>query len=98
MMTVVNEMFGVKGALGGLAIEPKLVKEQFDKDGQASIGLTFRGLEFKVTYNNMDMLDFGEYKVSEIKVDDNTVDSISAALIDKLAPGVHAVSVTLSRR
>lgn len=98
MMTVVNEMFGVKGALGGLETTPKLVKEQFDQDGQASIELTFRGKQFKVIYTNAEHLDFGEYKVSEIKIDGNKTDRLSAELIEKLEVGLHVVNVILERK
>ena len=35
MLTLITEVFGVKGSFGDLVIEPKLVKEQFDDDGNS---------------------------------------------------------------
>lgn len=98
MMTVVNEMFGVKGALGGLEVSPKLLKEQFDQNGQASISLTFRGKQFKVTYLNKDMLEYGDYAVSEIEIDGTKTDKLSKELIEKLGVGLHLVNVKLERK
>ncbi|MDI9488338.1 MAG: cellobiose phosphorylase, partial [Bacillota bacterium] len=41
MLTVLTEMFGVKGDLGDLVIEPKLMACQFDKEGYAKISFYF---------------------------------------------------------
>jgi len=64
MMTVVNQMFGVRGEYGKLVIEPKLLKEQFDENHEAAIELTFKGEALKVIISNPSNLDFGEYKVA----------------------------------
>lgn len=98
MMTVVNEMFGVRGLLGGLEVSPKLVKEQFDQNGQASLALTFRGKDFKVTYTNSEMLEYGEYAVSNIEIDGNNVDRLSKELVEQLGAGLHNVNVKLERK
>ena len=46
MLTIITEVFGVKGSFGDLVIEPKLVKEQFDDDGNAGVHLEFAGNTF----------------------------------------------------
>ncbi len=103
MMTVVNQMFGVRGDLGTLIFEPKLLKEQFDEKGIASIELTFAKTTFKVNYVNVNKLDFGEYKVKEAVLDGAEslpVDTIKASLckdkIQKLGKDkVHVIDITL---
>ena len=69
MMTVINEMFGVKGRLGALCLEPKLLKEQFDDTGRAEVDLCFGGISWKIIYINKDKKDYGSYQVGEILLD-----------------------------
>lgn len=66
MLTLITEAFGVKGELGNLVLEPKLVKEQFDKDGVASVELEFAGKRLEIRYENPTGKDVGEYKVAEV--------------------------------
>lgn len=64
MLTFITEVFGVKGMLGDLTIAPKLVKEQFDAEGHATLGLHYAGKTFEITVYNKDKADYNEYKVS----------------------------------
>lgn len=50
LMTVLTEMYGIKGHYGDLCFEPKLLKTQFDTEGKASASLTFAGRKLFVTY------------------------------------------------
>lgn len=68
MMTVITEMFGVKGKLGDLAFEPKLLEEQFDKEGQATIQITFAERKLCITYQNRNRKSPKTYQVKEIRV------------------------------
>ena len=49
LMTMITEVFGVRGEWGDLVICPKLVCEQFDAQGTASISLSFAGKQLCVT-------------------------------------------------
>lgn len=73
MLTVMNEMFGIKGKDGVLVFEPKLLKEQFDKNGEASISFVFAGKSYKVTYQNKEYLDYGQYKVLSVNTEGNNI-------------------------
>lgn len=64
MMTVITEAFGIRGELGNLILEPKLVKEQFDEAGIASMRLTYAGKELEIAYHNPDRKDYGEYHIA----------------------------------
>lgn len=66
LLTVLTEMFGVKGEYGRLKLEPKLLKEQFDKENKASVRLEFAGKKIKVTYLNPEKKSYGEYEVKEV--------------------------------
>lgn len=50
MMTMVTEVFGVKGEFGDLLLEPKLVREQLDARGTVGISLFFGGVPVHVVY------------------------------------------------
>ncbi len=67
LLTVLNEMFGIKGVRGDLVLEPKLLECQF-VDGIASACCMFNGLKLNVSFKNPLNLEVGEYSVSEIFV------------------------------
>ena len=61
-----TQVFGVKFNLGKLTIEPKLSKEDFI-DGIAVIKTCVFGKLRTITYHNFKSLDFGKYKIIEMK-------------------------------
>lgn len=69
MMTVIQEMFGVKGRLGALCIEPKLLAEQFDEDGCARLSLWFGGCQWKIIFVNQDRKEYGNYGFGVVYLD-----------------------------
>jgi len=50
MLTVLTEIFGIKGSYGDMVFEPKLLPSQFDSDGCASVSFEFNGRPLKVVY------------------------------------------------
>ncbi len=69
LLTLVTEVFGVKGDLGHLALEPKLVREQFDAHGDAQVFTLFADRSLTITYHNPAYLDYGEYAIQGIMID-----------------------------
>lgn len=49
-------------------MEPKLVKEQFNRKGGVEVSCTFAGKGLRVLYHNPRRLDFGEYQVKDISL------------------------------
>jgi cellobiose phosphorylase len=66
VLTLLTEVFGVRGQFGDLVLAPKLLKEQFGKDNQAQVSLQFAGKKLTVTYVNKDKRDFGQYQIKDI--------------------------------
>lgn len=62
-LTVITQIYGVRGKNGNLLLQPKLVKEQFDSNGKASISLSFDNKKFNVIYVNESHKDYGEYEI-----------------------------------
>ena len=64
MLTVITQAFGVRGEGGDLVIEPKLVREQFDGNGEAAIDFSFAGKQFRAVIVNPAGKDFGAYRAA----------------------------------
>jgi Cellobiose phosphorylase len=64
MLTMITEAFGVKGEIGNLVLEPKLVKEQFDEEGYAKLQLPFAGAVIEIVYHNPSLKDCGQYRIT----------------------------------
>lgn len=102
MMTMITEVFGVRGKAGDLVMKPKLLKEQFDENKTASISSYFAGKEFEVTFKNEKELEFGEYEVGAADCDGETlqiIDGIQAlierAAVESMGDGLHKVVIEL---
>jgi cellobiose phosphorylase len=69
LLTVLTEMFGVKGNLGDLKLEPKLVSEQFDVNHQAAVELIFADRKLTIQYSNEKNKEYGDYSIGRITLD-----------------------------
>ena len=52
MLTMITQVFGVRGEAGDLIFAPRLMGEQFDNQGKASVSLVFAGKQLEVIYEN----------------------------------------------
>jgi cellobiose phosphorylase len=103
LLTVLTEMFGVKGAMGDLQLEPKLLGEQFDQQGLAEVSLIFAGRKLTICYENKGMKDYGNYYISKVLLNKNSYEAndgtyiIRRQDIEALAKDeVHRILVELS--
>ena len=76
MLTVLTEMFGVKGDYGDMRFEPKLTEDQFDKNGRAEVRFEFNGRKGDLIYRK----NKGISKVSSVTVDGKIVEGITDVL------------------
>jgi len=99
MMTVITQMFGVKGSYGDLVFEPKLLKEQFDAEGKAGLSMNFGKKAWDITFINAEGLEYGEYKVGTVSLNGTActagTDRITLAEIQAMDDSVQKVEVTL---
>lgn len=92
LLTMLNEVYGVKGLVGDLIIEPKLVKEQFDKNNSTKVFTNFRNKKLSIEYKNINNLEYGEYKITSVTIDGENLKidlpqvcvTISKEIMDKL--------------
>lgn len=69
LLTMLNEVYGVKGILGDLVLEPRLTAEQFNSEGKAHVDTCFAGRKLRVIYENTARKSFGEYAVGSVKLE-----------------------------
>ena len=73
LLTMLTEVYGVKGKLGDLVIEPKLTAGQFDKDGNARVETLFAGKNIEIVFNNPQHLEYNQYVITKVKVNQENV-------------------------
>lgn len=69
MMTVIHEMFGVKGRMGSLCLKPGLLAQQFDQADRTEISLWFNRRHFRIVYVNQNRKEHGSYRIGEVYLD-----------------------------
>ncbi len=70
MLTMITQVFGVRGSSGDLLLYPRLLPEQFDGEGRASLTTPFAGKRLTVIYENKHKKEYGSYKISSATCDD----------------------------
>lgn len=102
MMTMITEVFGVRGEAGDLILYPKLLACQFDADGTASITVPFAGKNFTVIYKNENSKDFGNYIIAsalcdgnELSVNEDAFVSLPREMLAALSNDMHTIIVNL---
>lgn len=93
MLTVITQMFGVRGEEGKLVLEPKLLASQFTHAGDrcdamspmptCSIDLTLMNRKWHICYENPDQADFGQYEISKVTLDGQEITSFVSFCDDK---------------
>lgn len=86
LLVMLNDVYGVKGRLGDLLIQPKLLSAQFDASRRAGVKTVFAGRKLNITYVNAQRLDYGSYGIKSVSLDKKPVAfsySDGAAVIDR---------------
>ena len=102
-MTMITEVFGVRGEAGDLILYPKLLAVQFDDEHKASVTTPFAGRTFTIVYENKNGRDFGGYIIDsaycdekEIPVNEDSFVVLSRDMLDALSAGAHTIVIHLS--
>jgi cellobiose phosphorylase len=105
LLTMLTEVYGVRGELGDLVLAPKLLASQFGADGKTVVETLFAGKKLRVTYQNLQGLDYGQYSIGRVlvnglKIASETVPGgvkIKRAAIESLAENVEIVAAVISK-
>lgn len=97
MMTVITEVFGVRGEAGDLVISPKLLKSQFDEKGMASIRFQFAGKAFEVVFKNTEGREYGSYEIGRAECDGKPLQGVSGRRVVIERDAVKSMEDSLHR-
>ena len=81
MMTMITQVFGVRGEGGDLVLYPKLLARQFDSEGNASVAVSFAGQALMIVYENSHGKDFGDYIIGSASCDGQELEISEDAFI-----------------
>lgn len=102
MMTMITEVFGVRGETGNLMIRPKLLAEQLDADKAVSITIPFAGKLFRITCINKNQKDYGAYIIGfaecgkvPLTVCDDSYVIIPSETLAALPDGINKITIKL---
>jgi cellobiose phosphorylase len=107
LLTLITEVFGVKGTLGDLTLAPRLLAAQFDTQGQCCLKTLFAGRTIEVVYHNPARLEYGSYQIEAITIDGAAVKfdriegavQIDRAVVAGLSPDQsHTLDVILGTK
>ena len=105
ILTLVTEAYGVRGLLGDLLLEPKLVSEQFDQAGKARLVIQFAERKLEIVYSNPNLVDYGDYQIASVYMDGNLIPFTSTKiiiprnLVALLSPdNTHRIDVEIRKR
>lgn len=93
MLTMITEVFGVKGQCGNLTIAPSLMPEQYDEEGKATLSLEFADRKFDVHIVNKQKKNVENVQIKTATCDklpmehDGRCACISKENIEKLSLG-----------
>ena len=74
LLTIVTQVYGIRGELGNLVLAPKLLTEHFDRNGKAKIKTIFAERDISVIYENNNNLDYKDYNIKKIKLNNKEID------------------------
>ena len=102
MLTMITEVFGVRGEAGDLILYPKLLACQFDENASASITIPFAGKNFTIIYKNINGKDFGAYIIdsasydgNELAVNEDSFVTLSRNMLTALSDDTHTIIINL---
>ncbi len=84
LLTMTEEVFGIKRSGNELTLQPKLTKEEFNKKKFALINFMLDNKKITVKYNNKNLLNYGEYSIVKIKLNGKSVKKINIAKLDEV--------------
>jgi len=66
--TIITQSFGIKGDLGNIILEPKLVKKQFGKNRSIKIKLPLNKKNIVLEYINKNKKDWPKYNIISAEI------------------------------
>ena len=85
-LTVLTQMYGVRGSLGDLTLNPKLTPSQYE-NGKATVSTSFNNIAITVHYHNDQLCAYENAMIQEVRLNGQKIDYIST----------HPMAINISR-
>lgn len=66
VMTLLTQVFGVRGYFGNLLLSPKITKDEFHHSSEVSVETQFAGKKYRIIYRNSKQIAYEHYYASKI--------------------------------
>lgn len=86
IVTVLQEVFGIKGYFGDLLIAPKFAAEQIKDLGNICATTNFGGKKIIVNFNNPKKLSYGIYEIKDITINGTKINYLLNEKAEALIP------------
>ncbi|MAJ98812.1 MAG: hypothetical protein CMD07_06080 [Flavobacteriales bacterium] len=83
LLTLITQIFGVRGEKGYLVIHPKLSQEYFDEKGISIIKTSFSSIDFNIKYTNNNNKNYHTYKIKNFTVNDKIISKEFVKITDR---------------
>lgn len=68
LLTIVTQVFGIRGEMGDLLLVPRIMRSQFGTEGSASINFVFAGRRCQAVFINPENLEYDEYEIASVQI------------------------------
>jgi cellobiose phosphorylase len=68
LLTMLTQIFGIRGFEGNVCIDPKLMKQQFDKAGTTQLECSLLGRRLRITFINKKFVDWPHYSIRRVLI------------------------------
>ncbi len=86
VLTMLTQVFGVRGSLGDLLLAPKFTKKNFQDTYEVSVDTQFAGKKIKVVYRNPKKIAYEYYGVSKVSINGKDLKNIELNKQEVLLP------------
>ncbi len=86
VLTVLTQVFGVRGFYGDLLLSPKLTKREFEGGFEVSVKTQFAGRLIKVSYHNRKKIAYEHYCVSKVSINGKELKNLELNKKEVLIP------------
>ena len=86
ILTLLTQVFGVRGLYGDLLLQPKLTKEQFGSKGETSVETTFAGKALTIIYKNSKKIPYEHTCISQVTINDQPLKEVTLQKKEVLIP------------
>ena len=73
---LLTRVYGIRGRLGDLVINPQLMPEDYDASGRARVGCDFAGRRLEITFHNPERLAPERHRVAAVRVEGRELSGI----------------------